>query len=470
MQKTLMMMKETNKANEQDAKTRGHWRERLTAVIRERFSLEEDKAPQSDVVEVINKSIEFRGINLWILIFATMIASLGLNINSVAVIIGAMLISPLMGPIIGMGFSLGTNDFQMLRRSFYNFSFMTIVALLTSTLYFLISPLGQAQSELLARTSPTMYDVLIAFFGGMAGMVAQSRRDRTSIVIPGVAIATALMPPLCTAGYGLATGQWNFFFGAFYLFVINTVFIAFATYVMMHFLRYHPLDVPTGAKERRVRHLMFAITLLTFIPSGIMGFHMVRVSAFESTADRFVTQVFQFERTRVIDVKKNYHPQRKVNSTVELLLVGEPLDESVVENARAQMLDFGLKNTDLIVRQANASDKVDLRTLQENYAELIEEKNAKIASLRAALSKHTLRSGDERDIAQEAAVVYDGVKAITLSKSITYDSEGKAVDTVLVCVVTPENGMAADTARLTDWLRVRTKIGKVMLFTENIED
>lgn len=465
-----MMKEDTNNREERGGGTRPNWRARLSAMARERFSLEEDKAPQSDVVEVINKSIEFRGINLWILIFATMIASLGLNVNSVAVIIGAMLISPLMGPIIGMGFSLGTNDFQMLRRSFYNFSFMTIVALLTSTLYFLISPLGQAQSELLARTSPTMYDVLIAFFGGMAGMVAQSRRDRTSIVIPGVAIATALMPPLCTAGYGLATAQWSFFFGAFYLFVINTVFIAFATYVMMHFLRYRPLDAAAGVKERRVRHLMFAITLLTFIPSGIMGFHMVRVSAFESTVDRFVSQAFQFERTRVIDVKKSYHPSRKLNSTVELLLVGEPLDESVVDNARAQMLDFGLKNTDLIVRQANASDKVDLRTLQENYAELIEEKNAKIASLRSALSKHTLRGGDERDIAQEAAVVYDGVKAITLSKSITYDGAGKAVDTVLVCVVEPENGMVADTARLTEWLRVRTKIDKVMLFTENIGD
>ena len=179
----------------------------LRRFLRDRFDLGEDSALQDEVVDNICRGVDFRGTNLWVLIFATFVASLGLNVNSTAVIIGAMLISPLMGPIMGMGLSVGINDFDLLKRSVRNFGFMVLVSILTSTLYFVVSPLSGAQSELLARTVPTTYDVLIAFFGGLAGIVAQSRRDRTSTVIPGVAIATALMPPLCTAGYGLSQAK-----------------------------------------------------------------------------------------------------------------------------------------------------------------------------------------------------------------------------------------------------------------------
>ena len=218
---------------------RHSWWESLRDDLADRFSLSEDSARQEETVDMICRGVEFRGTNLWVLIFATMIASLGLNVNSAAVIIGAMLVSPLMGPIMGVGLSLGINDFDLLKKSLRNFSLMVVVAIATSTLYFFISPLGTARSELLARTVPTTYDVLIAFFGGLAGIVAQSRKDRNSTVIPGVAIATALMPPLCTAGFGLATGQFKFFIGAFYLFFINTVFIALATYMVVRMLKYH---------------------------------------------------------------------------------------------------------------------------------------------------------------------------------------------------------------------------------------
>ena len=186
------------------------WAE-FRAFIRDRFSLEDDKASQDEVAANISKGTEFRGVNLWVLICATMVASLGLNVNSAAVIIGAMCISPIMGPIMGIGFSLGINDFDLLKKSVRNFVLMFVVAISTSTLFFFISPLGNASSELLARTTPTTYDVLIAFFGGMAGYRGAIAQDRNSTVIPGVAIATALMPPLCTAGFGLATGQYRFF-------------------------------------------------------------------------------------------------------------------------------------------------------------------------------------------------------------------------------------------------------------------
>jgi uncharacterized hydrophobic protein (TIGR00271 family) len=192
----------------------------LKEIIKDRLSLAEDKADDSVIDERIRADVDMRGTNLWVLIFAIFIASIGLNVNSTAVIIGAMLISPLMGPIMGIGYGAGINDFTLIRRSFLSLVFATFIALLTSTLYFLISPLDTVQSELLARTTPTAWDVLIGLFGGLAGIVALTRKEKSN-VIPGVAIATALMPPLCTAGFGLANGNWEFFFGAFYLYTIN---------------------------------------------------------------------------------------------------------------------------------------------------------------------------------------------------------------------------------------------------------
>ena len=289
---------ENSELKEQSRHSFRLWAE-FRAFMRDRFSLEDDKASQDEVAANISKGTEFRGVNLWVLICATMVASLGLNVNSAAVIIGAMCISPIMGPIMGIGFSLGINDFDLLKKSVRNFVLMFVVAISTSTLFFFISPLGNASSELLARTTPTTYDVLIAFFGGMAGIVAQSRQDRNSTVIPGVAIATALMPPLCTAGFGLATGQYRFFFGAFYLFFINTVFIALATYIFTRFLKYRKKTFLNKSRERFVKRTMLAITLVTFIPSVFIGLHMVRVSIFEVQADKYIAQVFNFPQTRV---------------------------------------------------------------------------------------------------------------------------------------------------------------------------
>ena len=200
------------------------------------FDVRQEKEDELETIESIKKGIEFKGTNLWVLIFATFVASLGLNTNSTAVIIGAMLISPLMGPIMGFGLGLGISDFDLIKRSFRNFATATVFSVITSTLFFLISPISEAQSELLARTQPTVYDVLIAFFGGLAGIVASSTKSKGN-VIPGVAIATALMPPLCTAGFGLASGNLYYFFGAFYLYFINTVFISLATYVVVRLLK-----------------------------------------------------------------------------------------------------------------------------------------------------------------------------------------------------------------------------------------
>ena len=423
---------------------RHSWWESLRDDLADRFSLSEDSARQEETVDMICRGVEFRGTNLWVLIFATMIASLGLNVNSAAVIIGAMLVSPLMGPIMGVGLSLGINDFDLLKKSLRNFSLMVVVAIATSTLYFFISPLGTARSELLARTVPTTYDVLIAV----------------------VAIATALMPPLCTAGFGLATGQFKFFIGAFYLFFINTVFIALATYMVVRMLKYHKKKFLDPARERYVKRIMLLITLLTFIPSVVIGLHMVRVSFFESAVDRYVQQEFQFEHTRVIECKKAYkHGDR--NSRIELLLIGEPLGEEIIGNARAQLYNYGLQDVELIVRQARTGDRVDLKSLQLSYSELLDEKNAQIDELKQRLSKYKMKNIEYDDISREAGAVVPDIQSISLSKCLSYDVGGTVQDTLLICVVKSRQPMTeADAERLRRWLEVRTKIAQVKLYTE----
>ena len=224
------------------------------SIARRYFDIMPDKENEQEIVSQITKGVNFKGANLWVLIFAIFIASLGLNVNSTAVIIGAMLISPLMGPIIGMGLAIGINDLELLKRAARNFGVATLISILTATAYFLLTPLSEAQSELLARTSPTIYDVFIATCGGAAGIIALCTKGKGN-VIPGVAIATALMPPLCTAGYGIATGHPLYFLGAIYLFFINTVFISFATFIgvrLMKFQRKEFISVETEKTSKRV--------------------------------------------------------------------------------------------------------------------------------------------------------------------------------------------------------------------------
>ena len=437
--------------------------------LRGRFSLDEDKASREEVVSVITKGVEFRGVNLWVLIFATLTASLGLNVNSAAVIIGAMLISPIMGPIMGVGFSLGVNDFALLKKSLRNLTLMFSVAIVTSTLYFALTPLSANGSELLARTTPTTYDVLIAFVGGLAGIVAQTRTDRTSTVIPGVAIATALIPPLCTAGSGLASGNLSHFLGAFYLFFINSVFIALATYLGVRFLKYEKKVFIDKVRERNVKRLMMIITLVTFIPSVFVGFRMVRISIFEAMADKYVAKVFnaeQFSGTRVVDYRKTYaHGEEP--SKIEVILVGEPLEEAQIESVKTQLSYFGLENCELQISQDSRSEKIDVISLQESYTELLAEKNRRIDEMTTQLKRYRMTNVAVEDISREVGTVMPGVKNISLMKGLTFDAKGNPKDTTVVCVVVPESASTEiDRKRMMKWLRVRTKVTNVKLFIE----
>ncbi|MCD8102473.1 MAG: DUF389 domain-containing protein [Alistipes sp.] len=444
-----------------------HWYSLRPVVnfLQDKFDLHEDKGTQSEVVGSISRGVVFKGTNLWILIFATFVASLGLNVNSTAVIIGAMLISPLMGPIMGIGLSLGINDFELMKRSLRNFGFMVAVSIVTSTIYFYISPLSNAQSELLARTSPTLYDVFIAFFGGLAGIVAQSRKDRTSIVIPGVAIATALMPPLCTAGFGIANGQWNFFIGAAYLFFINTVFIALATYIIVSFLKYDKKVFLDKSRERRVKNYMTVIIIATVVPSIILSYRIVDSSIFESNADRFVASAFNFRNTQVVDVRKTYK-SRKENS-IDILLIGEPLSKDLIDNLQAQMPSFGLDGTQLLLRQSDGTDRVDMSTLQTSYSQLLEEKNRRITELESTIERLGPDTLPLVAISMEASAVVDNLHRISLARQFVRDMGGEKVDTLVVCLVEPENPrITVDTGRLATWLRARTKYDNVRIYVE----
>lgn len=309
------------------------------------FNLDDELENPELVYQEISKGVVFRGTNLWILIFAIVIASVGLNMNSTAVIIGAMLISPLMGPINGMGYSIATYDFELLRKSLKNFLFAITASLMASTIYFSLSPISTAYSELLARTSPTIYDVLIALFGGLAGIVAISSRQKGN-VLPGVAIATALMPPMCTAGYGLATAQWSYFFGALYLFIINTIFIAIASVWISQVLKF-PIrgEIPEKRKASIDRTITFIISIV-LLPSIYFGWKLVQQEKFIQQANRYVQSVSRTEGNYLLK-----HDVNAVDRTIQLVFGGTGLNDEQKSNLKNRLADFEIKEAEVVIEQ-----------------------------------------------------------------------------------------------------------------------
>ena len=293
------------------------------------FAVSHQLVPQADAEADIRDGVSFRGTNMIILVLAILIASLGLNTNSTAVIIGAMLISPLMGPIIGVGLGVGIHDFDLIKRALRNLVMAAGFSVLASTLYFLISPVNEGHSELLARTSPTIYDVLIGFVGGGAGIVAIGSKSKGN-VIPGVAIATALMPPLCTAGYGLATWQLNYFFGAAYLFLINSIYIAFATFIGVKLLGYKGVSVVDDQRARKVRRIVYVLAALTMLPSIWLTYNMLRESKFAMQAGEFVNRECRFPDTQVLSDRAYTENGQRI---ISITLIGRTLPVDSLELA-----------------------------------------------------------------------------------------------------------------------------------------
>lgn len=446
---------------------------RLGLFLRERFSLEEDKEDEAGVIQSISRGIEFRGINLWTLIFAIFIASIGLNVNSTAVIIGAMLISPLMGPIMGIGLGVGINDLAMIGRSLKNLTIAVVISLMTSTIYFLISPLHIAQSELLARTSPTLWDVFIAFFGGLAGIVAGSLRAKASNVIPGVAIATALMPPLCTAGYGLATGNFYYFAGAFYLFTINSVCISLATYLIVRFLGYHQKQYPSAEIERRVRHTIWLSVLVVVGPSTYLGYQIVRKTIFEQAAKRFVAQECNFQFRQVVNYTARFGRKQ---SFLELTMVGEPFPNDSIQQLRARMPTYGLGEATLLVKQGSLKDaKVDVNALTNTIAEqviqysqaTIARKDRIIDSLQQAANLQQMGRLPVADLRNELKTLMPDVRSFTAANVLIMNATSNRPDTVmLVYARFSRRHTVAEKKRIERWLQSRTKSKRIKLLVE----
>ena len=384
------------------------------------FNIMPDKEDEQEIIEQINRGVTFKGANLWVLIFAIFIASLGLNVNSTAVIIGAMLISPLMGPIIGMGLAVGINDLGLLKRSAKNYGVATLISVLTATVYFLISPLSDAQSELLARTSPTLYDVLIAFCGGAAGIIALCTRGKGN-VIPGVAIATALMPPLCTAGFGLATGHWLYFLGAFYLFFINTVFIALATFCGVRLLHFKQHDFLSSELALKTRRVMMALVVVTMIPAVFMTVHIVRKGVLENNVNRFIKAELQQRGTQIISDIVD-----KDSLRLRIVAVGSEITEAKQAEAQKRMEFYGLGGYQLRVIQGAQSDSLmqlhnELSTLstkrendQQQLAGLLRDRRhaQQLRGLRRGSGRGRGRSGLHRKH-EDLQVELDHVRTLT---------------------------------------------------------
>ncbi len=247
-----------------------------------------DDTDQEATIEAIKGDIAFKGATAWILICSIFVASIGLNADSTAVVIGAMLISPLMGPILGIGMSIAINDIDTLKKSFINLATMIILSLLTAFLFFFLFPLREETSELLGRVKPDIRDVLIAFFGGLALIIARTKKGTIASVIFGVAIATALMPPLCTAGYGLAIGNLDYFLGAMYLFIINTIFIALATFIVLKLLGFTMIRYVNSVKRKRIARLTSIVAILVMIPAIITFIRVYKESVINANYKKFI--------------------------------------------------------------------------------------------------------------------------------------------------------------------------------------
>ena len=441
----------------------------LLAWLKRTVRIHEDTDYEA-TVNSITSAISFKGINVWILFFAIIVASIGLNVNSTAVIIGAMLISPLMGPIMGIGLAVGTTDNELLRISLRNLMVMVIISLVASTAYFFLSPLGDAQSELLARTRPTIFDVLIAFFGGAAGIVATSRKSQPFTVISGVAIATALMPPLCTAGYGLATAQFKFFFGAFYLFFINSFFIALSTFLIIKYLRFPQKKYLDPVRAKMVKRYITIFSIIVVIPSVIIALHVVQETSFYASANKFINEVQEmpyFEHSQLISSKKEYKFKEQ---TIQLSVVGKEIPPKEIAQMQSMLhKQYGMENTTLIVKQTDqffsAENENELieKILERKDAQLIEYQQ-QIEKLESELAILNTSEKTNKQVAQELAVQYPSITSFAVVKMVYIDTKSLKADTIPTLFIESKQNLSDEQKqKLLKWLQVRLEEPKLRM-------
>lgn len=416
----------------------------------------------------IRENVQFKGVNVFILAFAILIASLGLNLNSIPVIIGAMLISPLMGPILGFGLGLGTNDTGLIRTSLANFGIMVAISICVSTVYFLISPLNlTSQTELLARTNPTIYDVLVALFGGAAGMFENARRDKGQ-VLSGVAIATALMPPLCTVGYGIAHLNLHFIAGALYLFIINSIFIALATILVVKYLHFPSALTMDDEKSKKQKRIIGVIMFIIIIPSIFSAVNIIKSSNFDRSVQTLVEKNKSLGRSYIYNYQTNHDSKP---ATVEIFVAGEALGLSERERLYSDAENLGIMRNQLFisetaaVKSGSGLDADIVRGIYQQNTETIQSLNKTIAEMDTALQEYKSREVPVEMLAKELRSQYDTVVGMFVSRGKDVNAENGTTKETVVAVIESRQGLSpAQMGKIEKWLKVRLSTEEVLVF------
>lgn len=426
------------------------------------ISLHNGEEQKEKVLENVKANTSFRGSNLWILACAIAIASIGLNVNSTAVIIGAMLISPLMGPIVGTGFALAIYDFDLLKKSLRNLFIATLVSLTVATIYFLLSPFKETQSELLARTWPTIYDVLIAFFGGLVGVIALTRVEKGN-PIPGVAIATALMPPLCTAGYGLAVGKFNFFLGAFYLYAINCFFICISTFFIVKYLKYPPVKSLHTKFEKQIRYGITALIFIMIIPSFYLAYALFQEKKFVQKVEQFIKTEFSDNGYAVIykDIKYNTQPRK-----IELAFLTKKFTQEEIDNLTKKLSQYELENTKLNIIQDTKDIKSEILEEVKKQNKSLSEKDILINNLQKELSECKMNNAET---IKEMMILFPEIKEVSIGKHVI-NTNTDSIKTITVVVYqlkkVNKKELKTDILKLQPWLKERLKAKEIKIVKE----
>ncbi len=411
------------------------------------------------VLENVIANISFRGSNLWILACAIVVASIGLNVNSTAVIIGAMLISPLMGPIIGAGFGLGTYDFKLLKRALQNLLIATLVGLVVSTVYFYLSPFKETQPELLSRTSPNIYDILIAFFGGLVGAIAITRVEKGN-PIPGVAIATALMPPLCTAGYGLALGSVKFFFGAMYLYSINCVFICISTVFIVKFLKYPIKKQLDDSNQKRVRIIITTLTTILILPSIYFAYILIEEKKYQHQIDAYMENEFTNKGIAILYKKTKFNEKPK---KLQLGFLSKRFTAEEIAELNDRLKFYDLDNTKLVVMQDTTDLKSDILNEIKFNKSVLSEKDVIILNLKNEIAQNTY---DNKALLAEAKILFPEIDNISISNHI-YNVNTDSLKTVPVLIYKSKVGLDnTSEQRLGLWMKQRLAKKQIEIFSQ----
>ena len=428
------------------------------------FNLESELDNPDRIHEEIIKGIAFKGTNLWILVFAIIVASVELNMNSTAVIIGAMLISPLMGPINGMGYSIATYNYELFKQSIKNFSFAVLASLIASTTYFALSPIATAHSELLARTSPTIYDVMIAFFGGLAGIVAISSKHKGN-VIPGVAIATALMPPLCTAGYGLATTQFDYFFGAIYLFTINTVFIAIASVVISQILKFPIRTLVDKQYKQKVNRWISVVILIVLLPSIYFGYGLVQKEKFNENANRYITNVSTIEGNFLLKSDINVRTQ-----TITLIYGGLHLSSDQKAMIIEKASTFNLQKANIIIQQGLAIDNLSgINTATIQLREEISNLKLELKEKDAAMGNLIKKNEVGETILKEINALFPQIEGCIYAETLQFSGKASGATPIAIVLFTLKKEQSitlAEQEKIENWLKTKVSLNNIKILYE----